>query len=150
MGNISGTPAARALKFWVRLCLGLTTTLPKFGACATYSLEILKVRKTAKIDFNSMLDKWRSIRAMAKKCSYDALTWTFKTLCCSLLPLKRCSKSEKQLKVTFEKIKIFLKLKTNRDTNFTCCKIDVWVNEICDLLKVWIMFSLFLEKYLKN
>ena len=107
MGNISGTPAARALKFWVRLCLGLTTTLPKFGACATYSLEILKVRKTAKMDFNSMLDKWRSIRAMAKKCSYDALTWTFKTLCCSLLPLKRCSKSEKQLKVTWKNQNIF-------------------------------------------
>ena len=49
MGNISGTPAARALKFWVRLCLGLTTALPKLGASAAYSLETLKVRKIVKI-----------------------------------------------------------------------------------------------------
>ena len=55
MGNISETTTARALKFCVILCLELTTTLCKFGVCATHSSEMLKVRKTVKYDFSSWL-----------------------------------------------------------------------------------------------
>ena len=48
MGNISGTTTARSLKYCVILRLELTSTLPKFGVCATHSLEMLKVRKIPK------------------------------------------------------------------------------------------------------
>ena len=47
-GNISGTTKTRSLKSCVILCLELTTTLHKFGVCATHSLEMLKVRKIPK------------------------------------------------------------------------------------------------------
>ena len=45
---ISRTATVTAFKFCVILCLELTTTLCKFGLCATHSLEILKVRKIPK------------------------------------------------------------------------------------------------------
>ena len=66
-GNISGITTARALKFCVILCLELTTSLCKFGVCATHSLEMLKVRKTVKFDLSSWLVISRTARATAFK-----------------------------------------------------------------------------------
>ena len=67
MGNISVTTTARALNICVILCLELTTTLCKVGVCATYSLEMLKVRKTVKFDMSSWLVTSRTSTATAFK-----------------------------------------------------------------------------------